>query len=88
MMILQSFYLGQVNNNHSAMPLLVLISLFHSCFGRQVSILYQDREGERRNWNVCVRTHVRVCVCLGVSVCAHTCVCLCEYTHLQDAALS
>ena len=61
MMILQSFYLGQVNNNHSAMPLLVLISLFHSCFGRQVSILYQDREGERRNvvehtlhvWSTC-----------------------------------
>ena len=61
MMILQSFDLGQVNNNHSAMHLLALISLFHSCSGRQASILSQDREGERRNvvehmlhvWPIC-----------------------------------
>lgn len=50
MMILQSFNLGPVSSNHTAVHLLALISLFHSCFGRQVSILYQDREGEEEMW--------------------------------------
>lgn len=49
MMILQRFYLGQVNNNHSATHLLLLISLFYSCSERQATILSQDREGKRRN---------------------------------------